>query len=80
MFMSWQEKVAGGFGSADFIFANHPLDKQRALDAIRDAKSAGASRDDFEKEMVWHIYKHVTASGALEGHIAEQIATLHQHW
>lgn len=64
----------------DVIFANHPLDKQRALDAIRDAKAAGASRDDFEKEMVWHIYKTVTAPGALQDHVAKQVATLHQLW
>jgi len=78
--MSWEEKVAGCFGNVDMIFANHPLDKQRALEAIKEAKVAGASRDDFEKEMVWHIYRNVTAQGALQGHIAEQVATLRQLW
>jgi hypothetical protein len=78
--MSWQGKVAGGFGLVDVIFANHPLDKQRALDAIKEAKAAGASRDDFEKEMVWYIYKNVTAPGALQDHIAKQVATLCQLW
>jgi hypothetical protein len=78
--MSWHSKVAGGFGSADVIFASHPLDRQRALDAIKAAKAAGASRDDFEKEMVWHIYKKVTAAGLLQSHIAQQVAVLHQLW
>ena len=78
--MMWQTLVPGGFGSADCIFAGHPSDEQRAKDAIKAAKAAGASFDDFEKEMVWHIYKTVTAPGALQDHIATQVAKARKLW
>lgn len=78
--MSWKQMVARGFGIADCIFAGHPSDKQDAKAAIAAAKAAGASFEDFEKEMVWHIYKHVTAPGMLQDHIAKQVATAKKMW
>ncbi|WP_049858283.1 hypothetical protein [Trabulsiella odontotermitis] len=78
--MPWKQKVARGFGENDCIFAAHPLDHKDALAAMSDAKAAGASFDDFEKEMVWHIYKQVTAPGMLQDHIAEQVATAKKMW
>lgn len=78
--MSWKQKVASGFGDMDCIFAGHPRDEQDAQKAIADAKAAGASFEDFEKEMVWHIYKHVTASGMLQDHIKKQVATARKMW
>ena len=64
----------------DLVFASQPMDEERAKQAIREAKTAGASRDDFEKEMVWHIYKNVTADGFLQEHIKEQVKRLHKMW
>lgn len=78
--MSWKQLVARGFGSADCIFAGHPRDKQDARTAINAAKEAGATFEDFEKEMVWHIYKKVTAPGMLQTHIAKQVATAKKMW
>ena len=52
--MSWQGDVSGGFGTADCIFAGHPSDAERAKAAIKAAKAAGATFDDFEKEMGTH--------------------------
>ncbi len=78
--MTWQERVPACFGNQDVIFAVHPLDSERAKEAIAAAKAAGASRDDFEKEMVWHIYKSVTAEGMLQPHIKEQVGRLHKMW
>ncbi|MBW9429152.1 hypothetical protein FHC77_00025 [Atlantibacter hermannii] len=80
LFMPWIQMVARGFGIADCIFAGHPIDKQNAKAAIDAAKAAGASFEDFEKEMVWHIYKHVTAPGVLQNHIAKQVATAKKMW
>lgn len=74
--MLWKQMVARGFGIADCIFAVHPSDKQDA----KAAKAAGASFEDFEKEMVWHIYKQVTAPGMLQDHIAKQVATAKKMW
>lgn len=78
--MSWKQMVASGFGDMDCIFAFHPSDKRDAQAAIAAAKFAGASFDDFEKEMVWHIYKHFTAPGMLQEHIAKQVATAKKMW
>ncbi len=78
--MAWQDRVSGCFGNQDVIFAGHPSDEKWAKEAIKEAKESGASRDDFEKEMVWHIYKHVKAPGMLEPHIKEQIKRLHKLW
>lgn len=78
--MPWKQKVASGFGDMDCIFAGHPSDKQDAQAAIAAAKAAGASFDDFEKEMVWHIYKNVTAAGMLQNHIMKQVATAKKMW
>lgn len=78
--MPWKQKVAGGFGSQDVIFANHPLDEQRAKEAIKDAKAAGASFDDFEKEVVWHVYRNFTAPGMQQDHITKQVARAKQLW
>ena len=77
---AWKEGFALCFGEMDVIFANHPLDGKRARAAIRAAKYADASRDDFEKEMVWHIYKEMTGEGRLQPHIREQVKTLHRLW
>jgi hypothetical protein len=77
---AWKKGIARCFGELDVIFANHPLDGKRARAAIRAAKYAEASRDDFEKEMVWHIYKEVTGEGRLQPHIRDQVKTLHRLW
>jgi len=78
--MSWKHKVSLGFGIDDAVFAQHPNDRQRAIDAIKDAKSAGATFEDFEKEIVWHVYKKVTAAEILKEHVAKQVETARDLW
>lgn len=78
--MAWMDDLDTAFGAADRKFAIHPLDKQRAKDVIKDAKAVGATFDDIEKEIVWNCYKHVTAAGTLQAHIAEQVKTAKQMW
>ncbi|MEK8139347.1 hypothetical protein [Morganella morganii] len=78
--MPWKQKVSSGFGDQDCVFAGHSIDKANAQQAIADAKAAGASFEDFEKEMVWHIYKKVTSAEMLKGHIDKQLATAKNMW
>lgn len=78
--MPWENQVAGGFGIVDCIFAGHPLDRERAQKAIADAKKAGASFSDFEKEMVWHIYKNFKAPDLLQEHIEKQVSAAKKLW
>ncbi|HFF1498561.1 TPA: hypothetical protein ACGBBZ_004803 [Escherichia coli] len=78
--MSWKQKVARGFGDIDCIFAVHPLDHKDAQEAMSAAKAAGATFQDFEKEMVWHIYRKMPNSPGLHSHIKEQVATAKQMW
>jgi hypothetical protein len=77
--MDWRGRVPACFGNQDLIFASDPTDEERAKKAIMEAKAAGASRDDFEKEIVWHIYKNVTADGSARAH-QEQVRRLHKMW
>jgi hypothetical protein len=77
---TWKDKVQACFGNQDMIFAGHPSDEKQAKEAIKEARKSGASRDDFEKEMVWHIYKRVTADGMLQPHIKEQVKRLYKMW
>jgi hypothetical protein len=78
--MRWQDKVAGCFGNVDALFAVHPLDEKRAKEAIKDAKAAGATFKDFEKEIVWYCYQQVTAQGALQDHLTQQVARARKLW
>jgi hypothetical protein len=53
------------------IFCNCPETIPAYRDSYWDRNvggAAGVPRHDFEKEMVWHIYKKVTAQGALQRH------------
>ncbi|MBL0807849.1 hypothetical protein JK324_14760 [Klebsiella oxytoca] len=78
--MSWEKDVAACFGVEDCRFAVHPLDVQRAQTAIADAKAAGASFNDFVKEMVWHIYQRMPNSPVLHTHIQTQVVTAQKMW
>ena len=57
--MTWEDMIPSCFGATDGIFASHPSDEQQAKDAIAMAQKVGATRDDFEKEMLWYLYKNV---------------------
>ncbi len=78
--MTWQSKVPGCFGSVDTKFGAHPSDEIFAKTVIREAKTAGASFQDFEKEIVWHCYKNVIADNFLEKHIQEQVKRAKTLW
>lgn len=78
--MSWKTMVSGCFGEQDVMFAIHPLDEGRARKMIAEAKASGALLDDVEKEIVWHVYKRVTAPGALQKHLDRQINRLKELW
>jgi hypothetical protein len=61
-------------------FRRTPADEARAKDAIKDAKAAGATFEDFEKEVVWHCYKKLKAPGLQQTHIETQVATARKLW
>jgi len=67
--MSWTTKIPGCFGSVDLIFANHPLDHQRACDMLKDAISQQVSTADFRKE----IKDFLVQKGAGAAHIKQQM-------
>jgi hypothetical protein len=77
---AWQEMIPGTFGSQDRIFAGHPLDEGRAKEAIKAAKAAGATREDFEKELLWDVYKHVKNREVFWGLVDKQNAKLKKMW
>lgn len=77
--MDWKQKVPGCFGLVDVEFAAHPSDRVRADVAIKAAQACGAGFDEFEKEVVWHCYKHL-GPGAQSEHTGKQVATARQLW
>ncbi len=78
--MSWKDKVPSCFGEADIIFAGHPLDEARAKATIKDAKAAGASFGDFEKEVARHCNNKIKNSNLLKGHTDAQVAKAKGLW
>src|SRR5215469_8217475 len=78
--MDWKQKVPGCFGLTDGEFGAHPSDRIRADAAIKAAQACGASFDEFEKEIVWHCYKHLGGAEAKGDHTVKQVARLRQLW
>jgi len=72
--MSWKSKVPGCLGHADASFRiQHEED---ARDLILEAKIAGASFEELEREMVWHLYR----DGATREQMDEQIDQARALW
>ena len=61
--MSWQQKIPACFGDRDVKFALHPSDPAHAEEAIAGARAAGASFQDFEKEVVNHCHERFQSTG-----------------
>lgn len=78
--MSWQDDLDHAFGIVDREFAVHPSDKAKAKEVIKAAKAQGASFDDFQKEVLWNCYQHVTAPNALQPHVARQLKKARALW
>lgn len=72
--MSWKSKVAICFGNADT--SSRTLYEETARDLILEAKVAGASFEELEKEMVWNLYR----KGATREQMDEQIDRARQIW
>lgn len=77
--MAWKEAVPACFGAADAKFANHPADEGRAKEVIQKAKAEGASVEDLQKEMLWHLYKEYNELG-IDSHFREQLETAKKIW
>lgn len=80
--MSWQKRIedGAGFGTVDKVFAGHLSDEKTAKEVIAEAKNEGATFEEFEKELVYYVYKHVTAQGLLEKHLAKTVDKAKTLW
>ena len=72
--MSWKAKVAGCFGNTGT--SSRTLYEENAKDIILEAKIAGASFEELEREMVWNLYR----KGANRERIDEQIDRARRLW
>ncbi|MGK6312348.1 hypothetical protein [Neorhizobium sp. DT-125] len=72
--MSWKSRVPGCFGNVDASFRTHH--EEDARDLILEAKVAGASFEELEREMVWHLYR----KGATREQMDEQIDQARALW
>ena len=75
---TWRKEIPGCFGLMDVNFALHPADKKRAKQAIAAARSAGASFEDFTKEIAWHCYREAPAWRS--EHTDKQVSRAKELW
>ncbi|OHV79427.1 hypothetical protein LCM4573_25285 [Rhizobium sp. LCM 4573] len=72
--MSWKSKVVGCFGNTDF--SSRTLDEGNTRDLILEAKIAGASFEELEREMIWNLYRR----GATREQMDKQIDHARRLW
>jgi len=78
--MAWQHLIPGCFGDQDANFALHPYDEDRAKEAIKQAKAAGASCDDFEGEMLEYLRRKIGDEGVRVSRTEAAITKLRELW
>ena len=78
--MVWRSDVPGGFDPHQCVFAGNPETENAARKAIKAAQQAGATRDEFVKEMLWHISSDPLCRGDLPEFVDAQIARLDALW
>ena len=78
--MTWEDMIPSCFGATDGIFASHQSDEAQVKDAIALAQKAGATRDDFEKEMLWYVYKNVKHRESFWELVDNQVKNLEKMW
>lgn len=73
--MDWMQRIGGCFGTADGLFANHPLDEDRAFQLLRIMRENGVgweqAREAFRK------YMEDNSFGA--DIVEEQMASIERH-
>ena len=74
--MSWKDKIPGCFGDNDGLFAAHPMDERRAIEALLAAKTELVSFDDLLAGFRAHLGK-ITSN---EEHIHEQMLVIREHY
>ena len=67
--MTWRKSLANAFGSDDCIYAGHSLDKEWAEKSIKEARDAGVSFEDYEKE----VRKHCKSKNCQSQHTDKQV-------
>jgi hypothetical protein len=78
--MNWKEQIAGAFGFGTAPFALHRVDQKLAKAAIRAAKTQGASREDFAREIGLYARKYISSEGILRERLRQDSETLDRLW
>ncbi len=68
------------FGCDDHILASHSINEKRLRTLIKDGRSNGKSYDDFEKEVVYYLWKKDIHESIRIDHINQQIQRLKSYW
>lgn len=76
----WRAMLPGCFGRIDRQFAIHPDDEKRAQKAITAAKNAGASRDEFQRELNLYLDKNVGNQNHRAALAMKQAKKLQKMW
>ena len=78
--MSWRELIPGSFGFGTAPFATYEQDRDCAQRAIKAAKEAGATREEFAQELAAYRRKYTKVDDVLRQRIREDSATLDKLW
>ncbi len=78
--MNLQKEFHSCFGCADKILAGHQSDEKRLKELMKDCRSNGISYEDFEKEVVYYLWKLKIHESLRINHIDQQIKLLESYW
>ena len=78
--MPWRSDVPSGVDPQGGLFAHNAETEQAALKAIDAAKRAGATRDEFAKELLWHLHSNPFSRGDVQAFMDAQIERLNALW
>ena len=78
--MSWREQIAGAFGFGTAPFAAHRSDQDIAREAIRTAKTEGATREEFAQEIAQYARKYISSESVLRQRLQQDSAMLDKLW
>lgn len=78
--MTWRDQIAGSFGFGTAAFAANRPDEECAKDAIKAAKSEGATREEFAREIASYARKNIRSENVLRERMRQDSAALDKLW
>lgn len=72
--------LPGCFSIVNQAFAFHSSEKEQARKTIKEAKEAGVTKEEFQKEFLWYLWKQDLHESTIKAHITKQLKRLDKMW